>query len=153
MALDECDGATDSFGPVAGPLVPDRGANRERLAEWSQARVTLPAAAGIPKRGKSVLPYPTARNTTSELAQTTGNSSLFDPEPLHPGAHELIEESGEPASLAAGDRNARRPTGSRMQCPSPAVRCGQPKSDGGGTCTIAAEVTANVDSTSSKRCE
>jgi hypothetical protein len=47
----------------------------------------------------------------------------------------------------------RRPAGSRMQCPSPAGRCGHPKSDGRGTCTIAAEVTANVGSTSSKRCE
>ena len=35
---------------------------------------------------------------------------FFDSEPLHPGAHELIEERGEPASLAAGDRIARRPT-------------------------------------------
>ena len=52
---------------------------RDRLAEWSQARVPLSAAAGTPEQGKSVLPYPTARNTTSELAQTTGNSSLSRP--------------------------------------------------------------------------
>ena len=28
MALDECDDASESFGHVAGPLVPDRGALR-----------------------------------------------------------------------------------------------------------------------------